>query len=155
MGKITGNRDTECPTTKQCNDAFGSEGGANSPIILACGKVYRSAITSNSWYMSNYGPATANFSFNGGCLTITLPADFVILACTSNMNETNEIRYNTSNKSSDGRGAHWMATSWVSNIAYIREMHQGNDHNNSWGCSDFDQFLSLSYIIVGYKKEPI
>lgn len=155
MGKITGNKDSKHPTTKQCNDAFGSEGGPNNPIILACGKVYRSAITSNSWYMSNYGPATANFAFDGGRLQLTLPADFVILACTANMNETNEIRYNTTNKSSRGRGAHWMATSWVSNVAYIREMHKTDDYQNSWACSDFNEFLSISYIIVGYKKDPI
>lgn len=155
MGKITGNKDSKHPTTKQCNDAFGSEGGPNNPIILACGKVYRYSIDSSAWMIDNHGPATVNFSFNGGLLILSVPNGYTIQAVTSNMNETNELRYNTNNKNSDGRGAHWMATSWTNQAAYIREMHQGNDRNNSWGSTDFNEFLSISYIIVGYKQEPI
>lgn len=135
-------------------------GSADNPVILVSGYIYTNA-DGTAWNFSG------NKKTDIGTISITRDGGLVKLVFSSQTGKSVQItsvnanQYSSpeteslmsnANMKSEGRGAHWLETRWSNATAYIREFHQRDGSNHSWGTGDWTEYAlrKISITVVGY-----
>ena len=138
-------------------------GSNNHPVVLWSGNVgfnnsSPGKVSANGYI---YPGLTLNVSVYGGVLKmifynndLTNITNFVLTGAAANQYSSNDIAYNLSGSKNnqENEGAAWLQTSIVDNQAWIREFHQGNNHNDGWHSDNWisSQILRATVIVFGY-----
>lgn len=141
------------------------DGTRSNPVTLVAGTIRRATNSTTDWYFIGGKKARitdVQVTVKDGLMTITLvPASgstINVLAVSAVIGDTGEFNgdFSITSRGGRGAGAHWcnaIPDPNTSGVIRVREYHQANDNNDSWGTANWNYSngpISLSFAAFGY-----
>lgn len=170
ISKLKAGSLTEEDVLKLIRDNQPSKLGAyDQPVVLFTGRARRVSYYNDRYYIEGYKLPyfSIDNTISGGLMTITITPQEGYQVCIYGVHCNQERSGDTTdaidNPTVTGRsdGAHWFEcrvdTPANTKTVYIREMHQRNGDNDSWGTTDWfanGGIKAIHFTLIGYIMPP-